>query len=62
MKKAGGGVMAIIAIVVILAIGAFSSYNGLVGLDEEVNNSYADLQTAVQRRADLINKIILFIL
>lgn len=58
MKKAGGGLMAIIAIVVILAIGAFSSYNGLVGLDEEVNNSYADLQTAVQRRADLIPNLV----
>ena len=58
MKKAGGGVMAIIAIVVILAIGALSSYNGLVGLDEEVNNSYADLQTAVQRRADLIPNLV----
>ncbi|WP_237037480.1 LemA family protein [Mediannikoviicoccus vaginalis] len=58
MKKAGGGVLAIVIIVAILAIGAFSTYNGLVGLDEEVNNSYADLQTAVQRRADLIPNLV----
>ncbi len=56
--KAGKAVLIIIAVIVVLALAALRSYNGLVALDENVNQSYADLQTAVQRRADLIPNLV----
>lgn len=35
-----------------------SSYNGFVDLDENVNNSWGDVQNAYQRRADLIPNLV----
>lgn len=35
-----------------------SSYNGFVDLDEEVNQSWGDVQNAYQRRADLIPNLV----
>ncbi|MDO5027665.1 MAG: LemA family protein [Bacillota bacterium] len=57
MKK-GGNTVIILIVVILLVYFAFSSYNGLINLDEKVNKSYADLQTAVQRRADLIPNLV----
>lgn len=50
----------IIILVIIAGIGLMfiGPYNNLVSLDEGVNNSYADVQTAVQRRADLIPSLV----
>lgn len=58
MKKGMSKTLIIIIIVIVIAYGLFSAYNGLVVLDESVNKSYADLQTAVQRRADLIPNLV----
>jgi LemA protein len=52
----------IIGGLVLLGIVLFSSikgaYNGLVGMEEKVNKSWADVQGAYQRRADLIPNLV----
>lgn len=48
----------LIAVVAVLAIFGVSQYNGLVGQEENVNRSSADLQSAYQRRADLIPNLV----
>ena len=45
-------------IILCLFIGGFSSYNGLVGLDEETNTAWGNLQSQYQRRADLIPNLV----
>lgn len=51
MNKTGWIVLALAAM---LIIGAFSGYNGLVGLNEEVNGKWSQVENQLQRRADLI--------
>ncbi|WP_054252637.1 LemA family protein [Neofamilia massiliensis] len=58
MKKGGSKFLIILIIVVVIGLGLFNTYNGLVVTEEKVNQSYADLQTAVQRRADLIPNLV----
>lgn len=58
MKKAGSKFLIILIIVAVIGLGLFNTYNGLVVTEEKVNQSYADLQTAVQRRADLIPNLV----
>jgi LemA protein len=48
----------IIAIVVLLGIWLFASYNGLIGANEAVNNQWAQVQTQYQRRFDLIPNLV----
>lgn len=55
MKK---GIWICIAVIVILLGGAVSSYNGLVGMNEEVHSSWAQVDTQMQRRADLIPNLV----
>jgi LemA protein len=45
----------ILGIVVLLAV---SGYNGLISSREEVNKSWANVETAYQRRADLIPNLV----
>ncbi|MFH1590421.1 MAG: LemA family protein [archaeon] len=49
-------VIAIIAVVMLLWL--VSVYNGLVTLDETVNNKWAQVETVYQRRADLIPNLV----
>ncbi|MBC8545842.1 LemA family protein [Clostridiaceae bacterium NSJ-31] len=61
MKKLSGGMIALIFIVVaalLLGVWAVSSYNGLVGLREEVSGQSANIETQLQRRADLIPNLV----
>lgn len=58
MKKGGTTAIIVIAIIAIVAFTLFSTYNGLVSTEENVNQFYADLETAVQRRADLIPNLV----
>lgn len=58
MKKGGSKFLIILIIVAVIGFGLFNTYNGLVVTEEKVNQSYADLQTAVQRRADLIPNLV----
>lgn len=50
--------IAIIAVVVIVAIWAASAYNGMVGVQEEATTALANVQSAYQRRADLIPNLV----
>lgn len=47
-----------VAVAAILAFWAISGYNGLVNLDENVNNQWANVETKYQRRADLIPNLV----
>ena len=57
MKKFGCLGIVLIA-VIIAALWGWSKYNGLVTEDEKVNNTWADVQTQYQRRADLIPNLV----
>ena len=50
----------LIVVVVLLLLGMYgcSTYNGLVSKDETVNSAWANVQSAYQRRADLIPNIV----
>ncbi|MGI8967428.1 MAG: LemA family protein [Limisphaerales bacterium] len=48
----------IILLVLITLIGGCGSYNRLVGLSQNVNSKWADVQNVYQRRADLIPNLV----
>ena len=47
-----------LAIVAVAVIWGVSGYNGLVSMDEGVQNKWADVETQYQRRADLIPNLV----
>lgn len=55
MKKSW---LILIAVVIVLGAWVVSGYNGLVGMDEGVNNKLAQVQTQLQRRNDLIPNLV----
>ncbi len=57
MKKSTG-LIAIVVVVVLLLIFGVSSYNKMVGLNENVNTAYSQVQNVIQRRADLIPNLV----
>ena len=49
----------IVLIVLVLIIGVlWSTYNGLVKLDEQVNEAWSDITVQLKYRADLIPNVI----
>ncbi len=48
----------ILALVAVIAIWAVSGYNNMVGMDENVSNQWANVETQYQRRADLIPNLV----
>ncbi len=58
MKKGLIIIGIIVAIIVVVAIFAVSTYNGLVAKQEAVNSSLAQIDTLLQRRADLIPNLV----
>ena len=54
--------LGILAVLLIMGIGAYSSikgtYNSLVTLDESINGSWSQVQNVYQRRADLIPNLV----
>ena len=56
MKWIGIGV--VVLIVLILVSTVWGSYNSLVGLNQNVDKSFADVQTQYQRRFDLIPNLV----
>ncbi len=55
-----GGIIAIviIAIIVIIIAVVIGSYNGLVSLDERVNEAWSDITVQLKYRADLIPNVV----
>src|SRR5687767_10717914 len=52
------GILIILGLVLILGIWGCSGYNALVKEDETVKNSWNNVQSAYQRRADLIPNLV----
>ncbi|MFH1316185.1 MAG: LemA family protein [Candidatus Woesearchaeota archaeon] len=48
----------IAAVILIIMFSFIGIYNGLVKLDEDVNNKWAQVETVYQRRADLIPNLV----
>ena len=58
MKKSSIVLLAIIAIVVIIGGMLIGSYNGMISKRESVDTQYSNLDTQLQRRADLIPNLV----
>lgn len=60
MKRSGSkiAVWVILAILVILVVVGVSQYNSLVGINENVENQRANIDTMLQRRVDLIPNLV----
>ncbi|OGC01685.1 LemA family protein [candidate division KSB1 bacterium RBG_16_48_16] len=57
--KIGIGILVIIVVFAIILFSTFkNAYNSFVRLDEEVNNSWAQVQNVLQRRMDLIPNLV----
>lgn len=48
----------ILGIIAVVAVWAISGYNGLVGKEESTNQAWANVESAYQRRADLIPNLV----
>src|ERR1700755_525600 len=51
-------ILIILGLVLILGVWGCSGYNGLVKQDEAVKNSWSNVQSSYQRRADLIPNLV----
>src|SRR5204863_8616612 len=59
MKKIALGCgLLIILLVIIVGIGGCGSYNRLVGLSQDVDSKWAQVETDYQRRADLVPNLV----
>lgn len=58
MKKSTITLLVVVGILVALASWVIGAYNGLVTLDEESNGKWAQVESAYQRRADLIPNLV----
>lgn len=59
MRSKGALTLAVLVLLLgVVGCGATSTYNSLVQSDEQVRQAWADLQTAYQRRADLIPNLV----
>ena len=57
-KRFLGPVIVIIAVIAIFVIMLMSSYNSFVNLEENVDQSYAQIENQLQRRLDLIPNLV----
>ena len=57
-KKMQKGLIVLAVVAVILGIAGVSIYNSLVNLDEGVNTAWAQVETVLQRRYDLIPNLV----
>ena len=57
VKKNLGWII-LLAIVALLALWGAGAYNGMVSMDENVQNKWANVETQYQRRADLIPNLV----
>ena len=58
MKKGITTIIAIIAVVVIIGAWAASAYNSMVQVQETATTALSNVQSAYQRRADLIPNLV----
>lgn len=58
MKKGTIAIIAVVAVVAVLIIWGVGIYNGLVSKQENVNKAIGNVQTAFQKRADLIPNLV----
>ena len=58
MKKSTVTLLVVVGILVVLVGLIVGAYNGLVTLDEETNGKWAQVESAYQRRADLIPNLV----
>lgn len=58
MRVLGGIFAVLLGIPVVLGLAYWATYNGLVGSDEGVRQSYAQVQNVMQRQADLIPNLV----
>ena len=61
MKKMSTGKivgLSIVAVLVLMILSVIGTYNGLVSKDETINEKWANVQSAYQRRADLIPNLV----
>ncbi len=58
MKKGAIVLLVIIAVIGMLVMSIFGSYNTLVSLDEDVNTQWANVESKLQRRFDLIPNLV----
>ncbi|MCG3088645.1 LemA family protein [Sporosarcina cyprini] len=58
MKKILGPIAVIVGIIVVLGIILVPSYNKFVNLEEDVDQSYAQVENQLQRRLDLIPNLV----
>ena len=56
--KRFSGLFIVLAIIAVLALGAIGSYNKMVSLSQGVDNSWAQVNTQLQRRYDLIPNLV----
>lgn len=54
----GGLLIILVFIAIVAGLALMGSYNRLVGLDQNVNKKWGDVQTVYQRRADLIPNLV----
>ena len=57
-KKMQKGLIVLAVVAVIAVVGGISFYNNLVNLDEGVNTAWAQVETVLQRRYDLIPNLV----
>ena len=58
MKKGWLGIGIVVAVIVIFGLIFMSSYNSFVNLEEDVNQSHAQIDNQLQRRLDLIPNLV----
>ena len=58
MKFAVGCLLVVVLLAGVVAFWVYGSYNGLVGAEESVTTAWAQVETAYQRRADLIPNLV----
>lgn len=58
MKKGAIVLIVILAVIGIFVFSLFGSYNSLVALDEDVNTQWANVESKLQRRYDLIPNLV----
>ncbi|MBS4176727.1 LemA family protein [Lederbergia citrea] len=58
MKKGLGAILGIVVVIAIILIPLMGSYNGFVNAEEDVNQTYAQIENQLQRRMDLIPNLV----